>query len=224
MRNIMLSLLLFSLLAGCKSSPQTALEYSIIEYENNQWHLSEIWAKKSIKEQKNIGESQYILGLCEFKQQHLAEAQGWFLKATASPSKEVHGKATAMLGIISSTNGDYEAAEAAFAIAADELQGIDKQEATSRTSSANSTSSASSNSFTLQFGAFRDRSNANTAASDISPSLKEIGIQPVWISIETDREGKKLYLVQAGHFASRVAASTKRKYYNLPQCIVRAVE
>jgi len=221
----MLSLLLFSLLAGCKSSAPTALEYSIKEYDKNQWHLAEMWAKKSIKEQKNIGESQYLLGLCEFKQQHLVEAQGWFLKATASPSKEVHGKATAMLGIISSTNGDYAAAEAAFAIAADELHGIDKQEAASRTASSdNSSGSGSSNSFTLQFGAFRDQANANTTAAEISPSLKKIGIQPVWISVETDRSGKILYLVQAGHFSSRVAASTKRKYSNLPQCIVRAVE
>jgi cell division protein FtsN len=222
MRNKLLSLFLFSILAGCNSPQPTAIENSVHEYDNGDWLLSEMWAKKSIKENKNIGEAQYMMGLCEFKQNHMSEAQDWFNKATTSSSQEVHGKATAMLGIIASANGDYAAAQEAFAIAATELQGRDQEKAKALSTGGSLANSDSKTSFTLQFGAFRDKENANSTLAELSPSLKVLGVDPIWITEETDRSGATLYLVQAGHFSTRVAASNKRKNSNLPQCIVRA--
>jgi len=192
-----------------------------MEYQNGHWLQSEMWAKKSIESNKDIGESQYMMGLCEFKRQHIDEAKEWFTRAALSPKKEVQGKATAMLGIISANNGNIEAAKIAFKKAAVDLEGMDKREANLRTSSGNS-AFTSSNSFTLQFGAFRDKSNAKSAMDDLSSSLNQAGIQTVWIKEDSDRLGRKLYLVQAGHFATRSAASNRRMSGNLPQCIVTA--
>jgi len=218
-----LSLLLFTIVIGCKSTQPTALDNSLSEYQKGQWLLSEMWAKKSIEADKSVGESQYMLGLCEFKRQHLNESQEWFMKASTSTNKEVHGKATAMLGIISSNKGDIVAAEAAFAKAAKDLHGEDRKEATKRTT-ASINIALSNNTYTLQFGAFKNRTNANTAVSTLSPSLIKAGIHSIWITEDTDRSGKKLYLVQAGHFPSRSAASIRRKNGDLPHCIVTVTD
>jgi len=219
----LLSLLLFTILIGCKSSQQTAFDHSLSEYQNGQWLLSEKWAKKSIEANESVGESQYIMGLCEFKRHHLSEAQEWFMQASTSTSKEVHGKATAMLGIISANRGDIVAAEAAFAKAAIDLQGTDRKEAINRTT-ASTNLKLSRDTYTLQFGAFKDKTNANSAVSTLSPSLIRAGIQSIWITEDTDRTGKKLYLVQAGHFPSRSAASNRRKHGDLPHCIVTVTD
>ncbi len=179
-----------------------------------------MWAKKSIEANKNIGESQYIMGLCEFKRKHLAEAQEWLIKASTSSNQEVHGKSTAMLGIISENKGDFAAAIIAFRKAAIDLQGTNRSEALLRSSSANGTHPLSSETFTLQFGAFRDKTNANDAITKLSSPLIKAGINSIWITENTDRTGRTLYLVQAGHFSTRTAASNCRKHGDLPQCIV----
>ncbi|MDP7069618.1 MAG: SPOR domain-containing protein, partial [Candidatus Peribacteraceae bacterium] len=189
--------MLFSLLTGCNSTQPTAIENSLKEYDNGEWVLSEMWAKKSIKENKSIGEAQYMMGLCEFKQNKMSEAQDWFNKATTSSSQEARGKATAMIGIIASANGDYVAAQAAFALAAPKLIGDDREKAEARSTVTTSIHSDSKTSFTLQFGAFRDRANANSTLTAITPSLKNVGIAPVWITEEISRSGGTLYLVQA---------------------------
>lgn len=220
MQHIIPSLLLFIILTGCKSTRPTALDHSLTEYRKGQWLLAEMWANKSLEANNDIGESQYIMGLCEFKRKHLAEAQEWFIKASTSSNQEVQGKSTAMLGIISENKGDFAAAKIAFGKAAIDLQGTNRNEALLRSSSVDETHPLSIKTFTLQFGAFRDKTNANAAITKLSSSLIKAGIDSIWITENTDRTGRTLYLVQAGHFPSRTAASNRRKHSNLPQCIV----
>ena len=220
----LLTLLLFIILSGCKSTKPTALDRSLQEYRGGQWHLSEMWAKESIEKGQRVGQSQYMMGLCEFKRQHLDEAQEWFTKAALSSNNEVRGKATAMLGIISTNKGDYAAAEIAFSKAANDLQGVDRREALSRLSSTSDASLISNQNFTLQFGAYRDKSNATSAVTALSAPLQKAGIRPAWIIENTDRTGRKIYLVQAGQFATRTAASNVCKNGTLPQCIVTVID
>jgi len=220
----LLTLTIFILLSGCNSNKPTNLDQSLQEYRNGQWLLSEMWAEKAIKSKEDVVQSQYMMGLCEFKRHHLDEAENWFTQASQSSNKEVRGKATAMLGIISTSKGDYVAAETSFAKAANYLQGEDRREAVARLTSDSNPSVISNQSFTLQFGAYRDKSNATAAMKSLSPSLKKSGIQSVWISEEKDRTGRTMYLVQAGHFSSRSSASSVRNQGNLPQCIVTVVD
>jgi TPR repeat protein len=220
----LLTLLLFTILSGCKSTKPTNLDQSLQEYRNGQWLLSEMWAKKAIENDENVGQSQYMMGLCEFKRHHLDEAKMWFIQAANSSNKEAQGKATAMLGIISTNKGDHVAAEAEFAKAANFLQGEDRLEAVSRLSPEFESSVISNQTFTLQFGAYRDKSNATSAVTSLSPFLERAGIHSVWISEEKDRSGRTMYLVQAGHFSSRALASTVRNQGNLPQCIVTVAD
>jgi len=225
MQHQTLALFLFMVLANCSSSNQTAFESSLKEYQNGQWLVSEMWAKKSIESNKSVAESQYMMGLCEFKRQQFEEAQEWFTKAASSSNKDVHGKATAMLGIIAENEGDFAAAEKAFSIAAIELVGADRREAASRTTASIGNAGLISNhSFSLQFGAFRSKTNAELAVSNLSPKLSRVGIHSIWVTENTDRTGRKLYLVQAGHFASRTSAANRKKNGDLPQCIVIATD
>jgi tetratricopeptide (TPR) repeat protein len=224
MQKILLPLLLFATLISCKSTQGTAINRSIVDYRQGNWLQSELWAKKSIQSGKSIARAQYMIGLCEFKREHPNDAQEWFIKATKSPDPEVRGKASAMLGIISSNKGNLDEAETAFEIAALELQGNDQLEAIRRSPASGSTYLLSNSPFTLQFGAFQNRKNANAAIAAITPSLKKAGINSVWITSETDRTGRHLFLVQAGQFASRATASEARRKNNLPQCIVTVIE
>lgn len=224
MQTKLIALLLFVLLSGCNSTKPTNLDQSLQEYRNGQWLLAEMWAKKAIEGDEDVEQSQYMMGLCEFKRHHLDDAEQWFTQAARSSNRQVQGKATAMLGIISSSKGDYAAAEASFAKAANYLQGDDRREAISRLPSNGEPAVFSSQSFTLQFGAYREKSNAISAMKTLSPSLKHAGIQSIWISEEKDRTGKTMYLVQAGHFSSRASATSVRTQSNLPQCIVTVVD
>ena len=187
--------------------------------------MSEMWSKKSLEQHQNVDEAQYMMGLCEFQLGRLESATQWFDQAGSSSNSEVRGKATAMLGIISSSKGDFDEARAQFAIAATELTGRDKREAIARSGSPiqQETGDWGSTYFTLQFGAYRDQTNAKQAVHSISNSLNEHGLGEPWILEETDRFGRTMFLVQAGRFSTRVKASTLRKSANLPQCIVATV-
>ncbi|MBC8201414.1 MAG: SPOR domain-containing protein [Planctomycetes bacterium] len=211
-------LLALSQLISCGVSKTATLERSLQEYNNDQWLLSEMWAKKTIKSGKNIGEAQYIMGLCEFQLQKVASAKEWFEKAATSASKEVKGKATAMLGVIASGNGDETAAQLAYKYASIHLQGSDQQIANQRSGILTKV-----NNYTLQFGAYRDKENAQNAVKSISSALKRANLGNAWITEETSKIGRTLYLVRAGHFPTRNSASTTKDEHDLPECDVRSI-
>jgi tetratricopeptide (TPR) repeat protein len=202
-------------ITGCGGDKTTSLDKSLQEYSNGQWNMSELWAKKSLDEGENIEESQYMLGLCEFQLQNQDRAKEWFEKASNSNNPEVKGKATAMIAIISDNQGDYKSAELAYNNASKYLQGVDKQKAVMR-----SGATSQANNFTLQFGAYQKKTNAEKAIESISQALNQAGLGRAWITEETSNAGRKMFLVQAGHFLSRTSASTYRDKNKLPTCIV----
>lgn len=174
-----------------------------------------MWAKKTIKDGRSIGEAQYMMGLCEFKLQKVESSKGWFQKAATSTNPEVKGKAMAMLGIIASNRGDETAAQLAFSNAATNLQGIDKQNASQRSGTLHKL-----NNYTLQFGAYREKENAKKAIESISNALQKANLGNAWITEEKSKIGRTLYLVQAGRFPTRISASSSRNEHPLPQCVV----
>jgi hypothetical protein len=212
-------LLALSQLISCGESKTATLERSLHEYNNDHWLLSEMWAKKTIKSGKSIGEAQYMMGLCEFNLQKVDSSKEWFEKAATSANQEVKGKATAMLGIIASLSGDESAAQLAFKKAAKNLQGSDKRIANQRTGSLNNVV----NNYTLQFGAYRNKENARNAIESISSTLRKANLGNAWIAEETSSIGRTLYLVQAGHFPTRNSASSIRDEHHLPQCVVTSI-
>ena len=219
---LLLIAILVTIATGCNSPQPTSIDKSQLEYHNSQWILSEMWAKKSIDEHEHVDEAQYMMGLCEFRLENLENSKLWFEQAAGSDNPEVHGKATAMLGIIVLSEGDYESAAAIFAEAAAELEGSDQQEALSRmTSPSTSVSTATSTQFfTLQFGAYRNKVNANNAVESLTQTLQKVHLGTAWIVKETDRLGRTMFLVHAGRFSSRITASRRKSRGDLPQCIV----
>jgi septal ring-binding cell division protein DamX len=127
-----------------------------------------------------------------------------------------------MIGIIESSMGDYGAANAAFKSASLDLDGKDKIEAESRTTPTASDKSTvhTSHFFTLQFGAYRDKTNATAAIVTLDPVLQKAGLGESWIAEEKDRVGRTMFLVQAGRYPSRTSATSRRNRGDLPQCIV----
>jgi tetratricopeptide (TPR) repeat protein len=200
----------------------TSLERSILEYNYGQWLLSEMWAEKSLDDHLQIDESQYMMGLCEFRLRHLDSATEWFLQASNSSNPMVRGKANAMIGIIASSKGDYEAANAAFTSASIDLDGKDKREAESRTTSTTTHQPTvhTSHFYTLQFGAYKNKSKANAFIQSLDATLDKAGLGNAWIAEETDRLGQTMFKVHAGRYPSRISASSRRKRGDLPQCFV----
>ncbi|MEE2912199.1 MAG: SPOR domain-containing protein [Planctomycetota bacterium] len=224
MRSISITLCISMLLiigGGCGSNLPTSLERSILEYHHGQWLLSEMWAEKSLDEHLQIDESQYMMGLCEFRLRRLDSANQWFLQAAKSSNPKVRGKANAMIGIIASSKGDFDVANIAFQTATIDLEGKDKREAESRSTSVSDIQPKSySSNFTLQFGAYRDKKNATAYVTSINPTLNKLGLNEAWITEEKDRLGRTMFLVHAGQFSTRTSASARRKRGDLPQCIV----
>jgi len=213
---------------GCSSNGPKAMERSLQEYNQGQWSISAMWANKALHNENDHDKAAYVLGLCEFRMQHADKAKGWFEQAAESDDESVRGKAYAMLGIIASDDGDFVTAALAFELATSDLDGIDKTNAISRSAAAKGgtsfASTVSDGEYTLQFGAYKNLENAKHAASQLGSDLRLAGLGSPAIVKEKSTLGKVLFMVQAGSFDSRVAASRCRKRNALPQCIVTAVQ
>ncbi|MAI67797.1 MAG: hypothetical protein CMJ26_07985 [Phycisphaerae bacterium] len=200
---------------GCDGSKTNSLDLSLQEYNKGQWRIAEMWAKKELTSGMETHKAQYMLGLCEFQLQDLNAAEQWFAKASTASDKEVKGKATAMLGVIASNNGEFDKAEKAYATASYDLEGKDRTEANAR-----SGITSSSGNFTLQFGAYRSKANAQAAMNDLAVTIKQGSLGSIEITEEDGSLGKTMFLVQAGHFATRKLAAARRDKGDLPPCIV----
>ncbi|HIO52779.1 MAG TPA: SPOR domain-containing protein [Phycisphaerales bacterium] len=213
---------------GCSTNGPKAMERSIEEYNQGQWSISAMWARKALNENGKHDEAAYLLGLCEFRMQHIPKAKEWFEQVATSQDKEVRGKATAMLGIIASNSGDYVTAALAFEQATNDLKGSDKTKASSRAATTGSGSPFSetviSGAYTLQFGAYKNLENAQNAANKIGSNLRLAGLGNATIVEEKSKIGKALFMVRAGSFETRASAARCRNRNALPQCIVTAVQ
>ncbi len=223
-----LTIMVFFLLVGCSNNGPMAMERSLQEYKQGQWSISAMWANKALANESNRDEAAYVLGLCEFRMQHVAKAKYWFAEASKSKDDAVRGRASAMLGIIASNDGDYVTAALAFDQASTDLDGIDKTKASSRSAAAKNgncfASTVSDGGYTLQFGAYQNLENAKQAAAKLGSDLRLAGLGSPEIVTEYSSVGKSLFMVQAGSFDTRGAASRCRKRNTLPQCIVTAVQ
>ena len=179
-----------------------------------------MYAEESIEQKQSIGESQYLIGMCEFQRNRVNASKEWFEKSQHSSNPEVKAKAKAMLGIIAQSEGDVDVANQLFAEASAHLKGMDKQHAVAKSTSETPVTTYSSDFYTLQFGAFRNESNANESLSKLKATLVQKGINQSWVRADIDNFGNTLYLVQAGKFVSRNSAATRKKRGDLPQCIV----
>ena len=134
--HLIFTLPLFLMLLGCSNNGPKAMERSLQEYNQGQWSISAMWANKALNDKSDRDEAAYLLGLCEFKMQHVNKAKGWFEQAANSGDEAVRGRASAMLGIIASNDGDYVTAALAFEQASADLDGIDKTKASARSAAA----------------------------------------------------------------------------------------
>ena len=215
-----LLIFVFFTLSGCQKNRQSSLDRSIAEYNHGQWLLSKMYAEESINQKQHIGESQYLIGMCEFRRNRVNASKEWFNKSQNSSNPEVKAKSQAMLGIIAKSEGDVDEANQLFAKASTHLRGMDKHHAVAHSNGDMSSSNYSTDFFTLQFGAFRNESNANESLSKLKSTLAIKGISQSWVKSDTDKYGNTLYLVQAGKFVSRNSAATRKKQGDLPQCII----
>ncbi len=207
-------------LSGCQKQRKSSLDRSIAEYNHGQWLLSKMYAEESIDQNQKVSESQYLIGMCEFQRNRVNASKEWFVKSQHSSNPEVKAKSQAMLGIIAQSEGDVDEANQLFALASTHLKGMDKQHAVSKSNGKNLATNYSSDFFTLQFGAFRNESNANESLSKLKSTLAAKGINQSWVKPDTDSYGNTLYLVQAGKFVTRNSAASRKKRGDLPQCIV----
>jgi TPR repeat protein len=60
-------------------------------------------------------------------------------------------------------------------------------------------------------------------ASQNLTELQQLGIATTWVTEDTDRSGRILYLVQGGNFNTRTDASRRKGHGDLPQCNITRI-
>jgi outer membrane murein-binding lipoprotein Lpp len=194
----------------------------------------------------------YVAGLSAYRTGNITEAERRFLFASQSSNIKTAGSAKAMLGQVRMDQHRPREAAVYFADASRLLTGEDAKKAAqsaslayqqagdpsasrqwSQVSTAIASPSPATDSkgrpagptlgFSLQVGAFSDKTRAQRAADEANTVARKDGLGPVRILNRRDDRGKPLYLVQFGFFTSRDAAAAARARIGKLEYIVAPV-
>ena len=187
------------------------------------------------------GRADYLAGLEAYERGDTDKARLRLTAAVAELEGEDAAKARATLGLVELGQDRPATAADAFSLAWPALHGEDARQAARFAAAAHrrlgdDTTAAvwerralaqpgpvqRGGSFTIQVGAFRERSRAERAAVDAAEVAEETGFGPVRIVTRSDRRGTALYVVQLGSFDTRTQAATARARVGNLQYIVAA--
>lgn len=177
----------------------------------------------TVKDQAN-----YIAGLSAYRLGELDRAEQALNQAARSTNRETAGSAYAMLGTLRYESRRYSEAAEAFRSASELLSGEEAAEAARQATAASdaahgkppanlphgmrrATADSATGTWTIQLGAFRDRSNADSAANDVRGTASKHGLGQVSVVPTRDAAGKPVYAVRVGSFATRRAADDARR-------------
>lgn len=232
---------------GCASTPtgpgSDGLSGALNDYNARRYTL----ARRQAAEVRRAGASDhrqralYLEGLCAYRLADYSAARPLLAEA-AQGSGRVAARASAALGLVLLVQQRPDDAGDAFAVAARGLTGDDARKAVYYAARSygeagdedaaslwtrilqqpgrERPAGAAGASFTIQVGAFRDRSHAENAALRAAEIAEDHGLAPVRIVPRRDQRGDVLYVVQVGSFGSRTAAMSARRRLGNLQYIV----
>lgn len=190
----------------------------------------------------------YYAGLSAEKLNKLNEASSYLLRATRSNDQGLSADAAAALGLVYSKLGDYKAATNAFYLAATKMTGEAQAKALlyeaiaqqklgqfskaranlviARSLSRSASLKRKINSqmaitgYTIQVGAFSDKSRAKKAAQKWAKKIKSMNLGLPRMVSSTNSSGKHMILVQIGRFSTYASARISRQQLNNNRTII----
>lgn len=256
MRSLMLCCLVATP-AGCAStSGTTSLDGALRSYRSGRYaeaHQAAAGIARDTTAQDRHAAA-YVAGLSAYQLGRLHEAEHQFRTARAATDEQTAGRATVMLGMISTSHERPSQAAEFFIEAYPKLSGGEARQAASRAASACAESGDETRAthwqsiaartaeggvpvvaipearptgqFTLQVGAFRERSRAASAARSAEDQARAAGLGTVRI-LGPEQVGGSMYLVQLGRFSTRSEAAAVRaqlgrlEYIVVPRVAIR---
>lgn len=224
---------------GCESTPKQAgseasLAGALQQYRLMDYHAAGTQATEVMSRTRGAdrADAAYLAGLCDYQAGHLEQANSHFQQAERDASSSTRAKARAMRGVICFRQKKYHEAATLLESSEDQLRGNDAREAAeyarqarlyatgssdwsiirSHSTSSGSTSPAiPGTGFTIQVGAYHQRTGAESAARQVETQAAKYGLGDVRIVISRDERGRTLHIVQVGSFSTRVEADSMRR-------------
>lgn len=227
--------------AGCQTAPKAGLSQAIADYEAQRFAAAHQGAVDSMRSATGIEREQaaYVAGLSAFQLGRMDEAELRLQAAVNSSDKRTAANAKVMLGQIRLSQGRHAEAATMFETAAPNLDGEDARQATrfatrshqlagntaaaSRLQASSGSGGGTGSGFTLQVGAFQERQRADSAASAAGDLSRREGLGQVSVVPRIDSRGRLLYVVQLGHFMTRMAAEQARERIGKREYIVSPI-
>jgi len=239
-------------LVACNSSGpryQTATQ----AYDAKDYQASLEMASKDADRSRGSKQDQaaLIAGMSAHALKNPTEARKWLTPLTKSEDPVIAGRAAAELGLVEAENGKHEQAVKHFDLASLKLSGneeayaefmagesytalgrVDMARLSYRRAMTTATDATLKNQiesrlslggYTLQVGAFADRTNAERAASKVIPTASKLGLEQPRVVPRTGANGRTLFAVQVGSFADKQAADVARNKFGSNAVVTRVV-
>jgi len=229
------------LLIGCETAQGPSLDTAMAEYNRRQYNSAYARAKQVMDTSTGSTEDQarLIAGMSAYRLGNKATARSLLQPLRFNSDAHTAGTANATLGIMHKEDGNNASAESHLLRAIDNLSGNDRAQAHYHVASvyqkmgrwadaqkhlrlcaalATMTSlkvaaeqQISTTGYTLQLGAYADRSNAEDRARKLSVTCTRAGLGTPRVLQSSTPSGGTLYLVQVGRFSTFSAAMTSRR-------------
>lgn len=235
MLRTLMALMTMLAMTACDASKgnSSALSLASAQYESGQFDRARTTAKPMLKQaHPESDQAAWITGLCDYRQGRMDDARKQFRYVASGTTPELSAQARVMLAQIELAQGQPSRCLASLDRAWADLPSVHRRRAAEiavaaarelddspavnlwldRMPSAPSRTTPELASlrdrFTLQLGAYRNKSSAEKVLANMND--RESGLGDATIRTRTDRRGQTLYLVQIGSFSSRSAAKAAR--------------
>lgn len=241
---------LLACLGACnKSGPR--YDSATAAYDAKDYNASLQMASKDADRSHGSKQDQaaLIAGMSAHALKNTSEARRWLEPLTKSEDPVIAGRAAAELGLIEAEQGHHEQAVKDFDTASLKLSGNEQAHADfmagesytalgrtdmARLSYRRAMSTAtdaglksqiesrlSLGGYTLQVGAFADRTNAERAASKVVPTASKLGLEQPKVVARPGSNGRTLYAVQVGSFKDKTEADKARSRFGDTAVVTR---
>ncbi len=242
-----------ALLVGCGTPPRSErLTQANAAYEHGQYREAYNAAARLASSSSSQGrEAAFIAGLAAQKLGEPRQAERYLHYAAQSHDEGLAADAQASLGLLLHARGQYAQAAQALENAARHLTGEQRanayfyagvaQQKLDRTSQARTnfilaraaTHDANMRQriqqrlavtgYTIQLGAFTQRSNAERNAREVAERARTLGLGTPRLVTDVNARGQRLTIVQVGRFSSFTTAQQARQRLHAPQSMVMPI-
>lgn len=240
LRQLAVALLLVLATAGCQHTGPSRSSTALSLHERGDYAAA--YREATAAHPRSTGRAQQeaalVAGMSAFELKRYDDAEHWLRPLARSSDREIAGRATATIGLVSVARGNYALAAIDLSSAGRQLTGqesarahffagecytlVGRLDAAQRSyalarGAAGSSDLAGragdrmvSGPYSVQFGAFTVYGNAESAASGARSRARGVGLEAPRIISTSDVNGRTLYLVHQGRYATKGEADIAR--------------